>query len=315
MKLRQLIAYKNALQQYNVVDIRTDANMELQRIMHEVDLSGFDFSSGLALEQDIDCINSAFDSAKRNLDQLKHQVAQEIQVLESDAYADSLLCYQQSAANDTVSLLLTRRTHVSTHTSDIISNRIKYHSDWRYPGMIFSPLASSALDTMVSLDPLYLIDTKQEFLNSAIEKFEEQYQNRLCCCVVDEHNQLLSAVPDSQIGVCVAVDFFNFRPLPIIQNYFEEIVKKLRPGGTLCMTINDCDHVAAMILVEKGFSYYTPGSAVIDAADAVGLDLSYQYRKDGEPVTWVEFRKPGSLTSLRGGQTLAKIVPKTLAES
>jgi hypothetical protein len=114
----------------------------------------------------------------------------------------------------------------------------------------------------------------------------------------------------NQFGFCVAVNYFNFKPVPVIQSYMTELFEKLRPGGTVAFTIMDSDHVPALLLVENGFACYTPGSAVIDAADDIGYELTYQYHNDGEPVTWLEFRRPGTLTSLRGGQTLAKIIPK-----
>ena len=313
MKLRQLIAYRNALQRYAVSDIQTDANMSLQRIMHEIDMARFELPAEDVLEQNLDNINSAFGSFQRSFEQLKLQIDQEIKTQEASAYAQSLTGYQESSLQISVEQLLNRRTHVSKQTNKIILDRVKYHSDWRYPGLIFSPGASDLLDHMVSLDPLYLVDTLPKLLDAAVEKFNTQYQNRLCYYIVDEaHSEMLLSLPDGQFSVCAAVDFFNFRPMPVIVRYLEETIKKLRPGGTMCMTINDCDHVPAVLLAEKGFASYTPGSAVIDAADDIGFELTYQYHNDGEPVTWLELRRPGDLHSLRGGQTLAKIIPKQL---
>ena len=41
----------------------------------------------------------------------------------------------------------------------------------------------------------------------------------------------------------------------------------------------------------------------------IGFDLIYHYIGKGD-LAWLEFRKPGQITSLRGGQTLAQIVRK-----
>jgi hypothetical protein len=41
-------------------------------------------------------------------------------------------------------------------------------------------------------------------------------------------------------------------------------------------------------------------------AATVGYDQIFSWNNSG-PTTWLELRKPGTLTSLRGGQTLAKI--------
>jgi hypothetical protein len=317
MKLRQLIAYKNALQPYNVADIRTDANMELQRIMHAVDLSGFDFLSGLALEKDIDCINSAFESFKYNLEQLKTQINQEIKIEEKTAYEEAQEWYQDELNQKSIEVLLNRHVKISDSSQQVILDRIRYYSDWRYPGVIIRPGNRDLIDHLVNYDPLYLVDIDTKLLSPTLEKFTEQYQQRLVCCVVDEidSQEIFSKLPNNQIGFCVAVDYFNFKPVPVIRRYMTELFEKLRPGGTLAFTVTDSDHVPALLLTERKFACYTPGSAIIDAAEEIGYDLAYQYHSNGEPVTWLEFRKPGSLTSLRGGQTLAKIIPKTLAES
>ena len=37
--------------------------------------------------------------------------------------------------------------------------------------------------------------------------------------------------------------------------------------------------------------------------------------EDNSASVWLEVKKPGTLKSLRGGQALAKILPKPIAES
>ena len=314
MKLRQLIAYRNMLRSFDVGSIRTDTNMSLQRIMHEIDQARFDFSSETLLEQDIDAVDSAIGSFKRNLERLKLQLDQEIATEEADAYAQALVWYEGEIRQRSVEALLDRHTRVSAATQDLMLNRIRYYSDWRYPGMIIRPGNQDLVDHLVNYDPLYLVDIDQQLLDPALDRFNEQYQRRLGCYVIDEleHAAILGELPNSQFGFCVAIDYFNFKPVPVIRRYLAELFEKLRPGGTLAFTIMDGDHVPALLLTETGFGCYTPGSAVIDSADDIGYELTYQYHGDGEPVTWLELRRPGTLTSLRGGQTLAKIIPKQI---
>jgi hypothetical protein len=55
---------------------------------------------------------------------------------------------------------------------------------------------------------------------------------------------------------------------------------------------------------------YTPQRYIRQHADRIGWE--YVYSHDGAcDVSWIEFRKPGELTSLKGGQALAKLVAKT----
>jgi hypothetical protein len=48
---------------------------------------------------------------------------------------------------------------------------------------------------------------------------------------------------------------------------------------------------------------------ILQLATTIGFEIEFTWSDDG-PATWIELRKPGELTSLRGGQTLAKIVSK-----
>jgi hypothetical protein len=72
------------------------------------------------------------------------------------------------------------------------------------------------------------------------------------------------------------------------------------------MTFNDCDRDKAVKLVEQHYACYTPGTLVQQFAVTVGYNQIFSWNNNGA-TTWLELRKPGALTSLRGGQTVAKI--------
>jgi hypothetical protein len=119
-------------------------------------------------------------------------------------------------------------------------------------------------------------------------------------------HEILEKVPNEQIGLCLVYNFFEFKPFEIVRKYLTEIFQKLKPGGTLIMTFNDCDRDKAVKLAEQHYACYTPGAMVQQFAATVGYDQVFSWNNNG-PTTWLELRKPGTLTSLRGGQTLAKI--------
>jgi hypothetical protein len=52
---------------------------------------------------------------------------------------------------------------------------------------------------------------------------------------------------------------------------------------------------------------YTPKKLIVSHAESVGFECDFEHDGAGD-VSWLEFRKPGEITTLRGGQTLAKIV-------
>jgi hypothetical protein len=177
--------------------------------------------------------------------------------------------------------------------------------------MIIRPGVEKFIEDMVGFDPLYLIDQEHDLLMPAFNRFPEEYQRRLRMYTVKENvdSEILDKIPHSQFGFCLTYNFFEFKPFEIVRKYMTEVYQKLKPGGTFIMTFNDCDRDKAVKLVEQRYACYTPGSLVRELASTIGYTQNFSWDNDG-PTTWLELRKPGTLTSLRGGQTLAKIIKK-----
>ena len=76
------------------------------------------------------------------------------------------------------------------------------------------------------------------------------------------------------------------------------------------MTFNDCDRRGAVELAERWNNCYTPGRLVRSLCESVGFVIEQEYVIDSA-VNWLELRKPGTMVSLRGGQTLARIIAKS----
>jgi SAM-dependent methyltransferase len=149
-----------------------------------------------------------------------------------------------------------------------------------------------------------------------LESFNEGYRRRLRPYTILERQdgEILANLPDNQFGFIFAYNFFNFKPFEVIRKYLKEMHTKLRPGGVLAMSFNDCDSSKGVDLVERHFCCYTPGYLIIELANSIGYQLIFT-QNDGGPSTWVEFQKSGTITSLRAGQALAKILPKPVAKS
>jgi SAM-dependent methyltransferase len=172
------------------------------------------------------------------------------------------------------------------------------------------------IQTMVGNDPLYLVDESRYLLEPALNHWNDTYKNRLREYHIEEtfDQPILDKLPDSQFGVCLVYNYLNYRPYELIQKYLKEVYEKLRPGGVLIMTFNDCDYHNAMQLVEQNITCYTPGTLVKGYANFLGFEEIFEYR-DTSPSVWIELKKPGTITSIRGGQALAKILPKPVAKS
>jgi SAM-dependent methyltransferase len=211
--------------------------------------------------------------------------------------------------HETAEYILKRHSPISTESRIALQTRLLNYTDWQYAGMVIRPALETFIYDMVSFDPLYIIDESHELLEPTIERFPQEYQRRLRPYVINERqpDPMMIKIPDSQFGMCLVYYLFNFRPLEIIKRYLIEIFQKLKPGGILIMTFNDCDREKAVMLVEQHFACYTPGYLVKDLVISLGYEILYSWH-DGGPSTWLELCKPGTLITVKGGQSFAKVV-------
>jgi SAM-dependent methyltransferase len=317
MKLSKLVAFRTQLEKIYLSESQVAANSATT----EVQLLLQDKPDVFAkLKQKVDYhaeqINQQFDELKQTVDQLHKQINEIIEQEEKHWFIESYKLYEQGMPHETTDYILSRRESLSEELEHIFTRRLENHVDWRFSGLIIRPGQEDFIRGMVANDPLYLVDQHYDLLVPALEKFHERYQRRLRTYVVNERGRdpIMQKIPDNQFGLCLVYNFFNFRPIEVIRQWLNEIMTKLRPGGVLIMTINDCDREPAVILAENYFTCYTPGNMILELTKSIGFDVLYVWRTDG-PMTWIELRKPGELTSLRGGQTLAKVLPKPIAES
>jgi SAM-dependent methyltransferase len=175
--------------------------------------------------------------------------------------------------------------------------------------MIIGPRTESFIEDMVPMDPLYLVDTHQDLLDPAVRNFTPDYQRRLRQYVVNDYvpRSILNEIPGGQFGVIFAYNYFNYRPMEVIRRYIQEIASKLRPGGTFIMTYNNCDRAHGIGLAERSWMCYTPKRLIVEAAINSGLELVSAADEPGD-LSWIEFVRPGDIETLRGGQSLAKII-------
>lgn len=311
MKLSELVAYKNQLNRLSIDNAKIQAEVDIGAIKHLVNSKDFDATNIKHLmnvkhqeiqdkfKEFVDLINTA-----------REEVEEQIDIKEQYWLEETHRLYSQEMVNDTCEHILNRRPSLSAEHENLYRARIKNFSNNLHPAMIIRPGLETFIRDMVSFDPLYIIDQDREMLFPATLEFPEQYQRRLRPYVVDERDlstPILDRLPDNQFAMCLAYNFFNFKPMAVIERWLDEIYNKLKPGGRLLMTFNDCDNEKAVRLAENYYACYTPGRLVRAAAERIGYEIYFVWN-DNVPGTWMELQKPGLLTSLRGGQALAKVV-------
>ena len=312
MKLSSLLVYKAVLEEMMPLDTAPLAHGTLAPAVHIVKTNDLQFSNLTErLEQQYRIIVDQLCAFDQTLEEVVAEIDSMIQQYEPDYYAKSTELYQQMCSYDTVDSLLDRRLKPTETVTQFLTARIQAHGDWHHAGLIVRPGREEWINLLVGCDPLYLVDTDIKLLDPAVLRFNDQYQRRLRTYAVKESvdEPMLNALPDGQFGFCLIYYFFNFKPIEIVRAYLHELYGKLKPGGTLGFTFNDSDRAGGVDLAERGFMCYTPRRAVVAAAEAMGFEIQQSYRIDAA-CTWLEFRKPGQLTSMKGGQTLATLTVK-----
>lgn len=312
MKLSSLINYRNQLKRLDLSDTKNKVAMDLSHVLHTVTSQPFNLSNMIGhLELQQQKIHQDIELFQELLTNTCEQINQLIYEIEKPYFVQSYSLYETDFGNETVEDIQNRVPSLAESTVNFYRARICRYIGWQHPAMIIRPGFEPYIHDMISCDPLYLIDTSRNLIEPCLDNFNENYQNRLRIYHVQEQqpDQLLNKLPDSQFGLILVYNYFNFRPLEVIRRYLEEIFQKLRPGGTLLMTFNDCDRDKAVMLVENNYCCYTPGYLIKQLTETLGYETHFEWSDEG-PSTWLELRKPGQLTSLRGGQALAKIIPK-----
>jgi hypothetical protein len=310
MKLSELIDYLNLLQQQEHIPDYVTAVKQLQSIAHVVENHSLQLETfAVDLVSQVTEVETAFATVQATLSDLRSQLLQLIAHFEKAQYQESQRLYEQEMCYETVDYILNRRLAIDDDSNILLRSRLRNYTDWRLPGMIIRPGLENFIEDLVPLDPLYLVDQNLELLDPSIKAFTLEYQRRLRPYCINDYrdNKVLWQLPDNQFGFVFAYNYFNYKPIEVFARYLTEIFAKLRPGGVCLFTFNDCDWAQGAALSERSFMCYTPGHVVKSLAEQTGFEILYQHRGLGD-LAWLEIRRPGEIESIRGGQSLAKII-------
>jgi hypothetical protein len=310
MKLSELVDYLNLLDSDELSPDYVVAMNKFHAISHvianhPVQIDNFADDVEHKLQKVQDC----FVDAQQTVEDLKRIVRTQISQLEPAQYQQSLGLYEDEMCYETSEYILNRRLAIDSESDAYLRARLLRYTDWRVPGMIIRPGLEKFIEHLVPLDPLYVVDQNLELVLPALNQFTAEYRQRLRPYAIDDYKNenAMWQLPDGQFGFVFAYNYFNFKPMPVLCRYIDQMYAKLRPGGVALFTFNDCDWRQGVALAEKNFMCYTPGTDVVSHARSVGFEILDRHRGQGD-LAWLEIKKPGEIESLRGGQTLAKIV-------
>ena len=311
MKLSALVRYLNCLDAQPLPDASAICDRELGELSRVVLEGRPELTTRIAeLAQDREHMHAAITAFRTHILGTRQDVTGLIEGMQTGYFAESYRLHDEEMSNDSDQRILDRRPVLTESVMHYLTSRISIHSDWHHAAMVIRPGQGEWLPLMVGSDPLYLVDIRPSLLDTAIDQFTPAYQRRLRRCTLresDNDGMVLRDLPDGQFGFCLVMNFFEYKPFELIRLYLADIYQKLKPGGTLALTFNNCDHWGGVELVERHFMCYTPGTMLIALAENLGFEIQQRWDIDNA-VSWLEMRRPGKLTSLRGGQSLAKIV-------
>jgi len=314
MKYSELISLKKTLDNQDISLSSDIVESQIKNLVELITRKYTDEESKTikdVLTNQYQIINNSFSSLKYIVDKICIDIDTAISEKNESLYELSEEYYKSEitkSASDVLDL------HKSPHhfNTDKFFSKITKYGNWKYPALVIHPGRETFIESIIDNDPLYIVDQSYDLLEPSVAKFNEAYQRRIRKYVIDEtsDDNILESLPNEQFGLCVVYHYFNFRPFSIIQKYLSEIYKKLKPGGVLIFTFNSTNDEAAVKSTEESKSCITIAKDITDEIKKIGYEILFQENYCPGPGDWIELKKPGELTSIRGGQTLAKIVSK-----
>jgi len=311
MKLSKLITYKFMIDNLSVKHVYDEIESLLQHVITDLDVQNIDFDNiKTAMKDNKKLSLDTLDTIDQDIQRFKQALDGFVKSIEEPYYAKSQTVYQEGV-NDSADYILDRHNFkkllYQQETLDFFSGRIRDLGHWKWPAMEIRPAYGDISQYLTACDPLYLVDTDPELFKNVKKMWTPEYQTRLRYYTVKEdEKRIFHQLPQHQFGLIVAVDFFNFRPLELIERYLKEIHLLLRPGGMAIFTYNNCDYPIGVDNFENSYYCYTPGRHVKAMAEKIGFRIASSFDLENN-VSWLELQKAGTKTSLRGGQTLGRI--------
>jgi SAM-dependent methyltransferase len=202
-----------------------------------------------------------------------------------------------------------RVMYIPVQVQQEIESRIGLYSNWKYPGLELGCRDGEWTKFLVASDPLYIADAHQDFLDSAIKEYAPEFQRRVRPYLI--RNNEYGVLPQSQFNFVFSWNHFNYKTLETTKQALKQVYNLLRPGGVCMFSYNNGDIPAGAAYAETYFMSYMPKSLLIPMCQSLGYEVVYQ--QDHEPaVSWLELRKPGELSTIKGHQALGIIKEKTV---
>jgi len=316
MKLRNIIKYKRLIESLDDIGLHKKINKQITSVLTDLNTHKFDSDS---LKQNIVQnhleILKNLEDMSNNLNKFREKLQNVVNELEQPYYEKSKDIYKMNLAQSTQEKM---DRHVykdllhNESSRQLLKDRIGSYVDNRYPGLNISPGYGEITDQLVSFTPLYLMDDSADMFKEIKSWRQPQYQRRLRYYTIDNnHNHPMHELPQNQIGLIVAVNWFNFRPVKVIKKYLESMIKVLRPGGVVVFTYNNCNYPKGVDKVDEMYYCYTTDTQIKQMCIQLGYDIIKSFDEGYDQldmgISWLEIKKPGTRNTIRNAETMGII--------
>lgn len=199
---------------------------------------------------------------------------------------------------------------ISEQLRNEIATRIRLYTDWKYPALEIGCRDGEWTQFLVAADPLYIVDYYREFTESATQNFTDEYKQRIRVYLSQDHD--LSVLPAGQFNFVFSWNHINYLSLDTLKQYLKSVWNLLRPGGTFMFSYNNGDTEAGAGYAESYFMSYIPKSMLIPLCESLGFTITMtQDVLENIAVSWIEIKRPGTLTTIKAHQVMGEIKPIT----
>jgi SAM-dependent methyltransferase len=309
-KLTELVRIREQLESVYSTDVITETVNELKNKITAVGRETVLADAGetvLTLNKYLDRIYTDLDFCQDRFDLIIEKINQDIQQESQKFYTDNYSLELQVESEAVDNIRKVRVMTLSDTLKETIISRIQLHTNWRYPALEIGCRDGEWTGYMVAADPLYITDQYRDFLESTLNQFTPEYQQRLREYLVRDAN--FGALPQAQFAFVFCWNFLNYRSLDTIKEYVKSVRDLLRPGGVFMFSYNNGDRHEQAGYAEGHWMSYMPKSMLIPMCESLGLEIlhSEDTRNEGTAVSWIEIKKPGKLSTVKAHQVLGEI--------
>lgn len=190
---------------------------------------------------------------------------------------------------------------------EFYSNMLTSLVNWEFPALEIFPSTGSVLPSIVSSEPVYIVDWCDEVLETAKSKFVDYYANkRLMDYKIQGYD--LSALPQDSFGLVYCINWIRFEDLSGLSKLAENVFKVLMPGGIYIFNYNAQETYMGIERIENVLADGAKTDQLAERLTAIGFEILENRVDPNCDLTYFKCKRPGEIEMIKGASMLARII-------